>query len=317
MDRQQLTQAVKEAASAEGFDLAGVAPARLPDRYGQTLSAWLERGDHGAMGYMERTADKRSDAQAWLPGARSVIVLAKNYNRTPEPRPAAPAGRVARYAWGRDYHKILGKAVERLCGRIRELAGEGVQLKMSIDAGPVLERAYAREAGIGFYGKNTNVIAHRQGSWLFLACVLTDLDLVPDEPHAGSCGTCTLCIEACPTQALHADYRLEATRCISYWTIEAAAEPPAELAEKFGDWVYGCDICQEVCPYNRRAPEGALAGDRRIAGSWLDLATLEALRDDSELIERYAGSPIRRAKRDGLVRNARLLRRRLETPHAA
>lgn len=316
MDRQELTRAVKEAAAAEGFDLTGIAPARLPSYYGQALSAWLGRGDHGVMGYMERTADKRSDALAWLPSARSVIVLAKNYNRKPEPKPGVPAGRVARYAWGRDYHKVLGKALDRLCGRIRALAGEGIQLKTSVDAGPVLERAYAREAGIGFYGKNTNVIALGQGSWIFLACVLTDLDLVPDEPHAGSCGTCTLCIQACPTAALHADYRLEATRCISYWTIEAGADPPPELAGQFGDWVFGCDICQEVCPYNRRAPEGFLPADRRIAGSWLDLAKLEQLKDDSALIELYAGSPIRRAKRDGLVRNARRLRCHPEPLHA-
>lgn len=315
MDRQELTRAIKEAATAEGFDLAGVAPAVLPAHYGQTLAAWLGRGDHGLMSYMGRTADKRSDAQAWLPSARSVIVLAKNYNRQPEPKPAAPAGRVARYAWGRDYHKLLGKALERLCDRIRRLAGDGTQLKMSVDAGPVLERAYAREAGVGFYGKNTNVIALRHGSWLFLACILTDLDLVPDEPHAGTCGTCTLCIEACPTSALHADYRLEATRCISYWTIEAGAEPPADLASRFGDWVYGCDICQEVCPYNRRASAGSMAGDRRIAGSWLDLDLLEAFKDDADLLERYAGSPIRRAKRDGLVRNARRVRRNLEASH--
>ena len=194
------------------------------------------------MDYMKRDPARRADAGRSLPSARSVISLAVNYHQPEDPKPEGPAGKVAQYAYGRDYHRVLEKKLKRLSRFVIEQGGPGTETRFYVDTGPMLERAFAREAGLGFFGKNTNLITREYGSWVFLACLVTNLKLEFDAPHPGSCGSCTLCLEACPTSAILEGLRVDATRCISYWTIEAKQPAPSELRAKFGEWAFGCDV---------------------------------------------------------------------------
>ena len=301
-----LTQKIKRFALDEaGFDLAGVSRAELPAFHAEALGRWVEQGRAGVMDYMKRDPARRADPRKVLASARSVIALAVNYHHPEDPKPASPTGKVAQYAYGADYHDVLDKKLAKLAAFVREAGGPGTEARTYVDTGPVLEKAFAREAGLGFFGKNTNVITREFGSWVFLASVLTNLELEPDAPHAGSCGSCRLCLDACPTEALTAPYELDATRCISYWTIEAKEAAPRELARKFGDWVFGCDICQDVCPYNFRAKttrHEELYPARR-AGTWIGLDEA-AEASEERFREKFRGSPVKRAKLAGLRRNA-------------
>ena len=245
---------VKARAAACGFDLCGIAPAADVKEL-EFLREWIARGYHGDMQYMARTADRRADVRAVLPSARCVIVLGTVYNsqqpystQLSDPTRAA----IARYAWGDDYHIVIERRMQQLVDGIRELVGE-FEHRAYVDTGPVQERVYAQEAGLGWIGKNTCLINRDLGSWVFLSAIICDLPLTPDTRGLEHCGRCTLCIDSCPTGAIVAPYQLDARRCISYMTIEAKGDVPNEFRSSVGAHAYGCDICQDVCPWNRKA----------------------------------------------------------------
>jgi epoxyqueuosine reductase len=247
----ELKSWLQEAARDLGFDLCGIAPAELDERNRQQYLRWLEQGFHGEMGYMKRF--ERQVIRALLPSVRSVICVAMNYNA---PYPLSTEGTdsadgwIARYAWGDDYHEVLRERLETLVERLRARVGEELEAKIYVDTGPLLERAMAWAAGLGWIAKNTCLINEGIGSWFFLGEILTNLELQPGFPAPDRCGTCTKCIEACPTGAITEPYVLDATRCISYYTIEVKGAIPESFRTQMGRHVFGCDICQDVCPWN-------------------------------------------------------------------
>ena len=289
-----------------GFDDCRVTAARPPDSAPQ-FSDWLKRGFHGQMEYLSRNAHKRMDPQLVLPGARSILTLAMSYHQTEADKgeePAPPAqGIVARYARFHDYHDVIGALLQKLTIYMDELGGEGTRSLWYVDTGPVLERDLAQRSGLGFVGKHTNLISRRLGNWFFLGEILTTLDLETDAPEGNHCGRCTRCLEACPTGAITAPFQLDARRCISYLTIELKGSIPVELRPLIGRRIYGCDDCLEVCPWNRFATEGRVMRDHRQPElSQPDLLELLGL-DDAGFKARFAGTPILRTKRRGLLRN--------------
>jgi epoxyqueuosine reductase len=256
-DRFNLAATIKQRARATGFDLCGIAPAD-PSRYADYFRQWLDAGRAGSMHYLHERVNERLDPSAFLPGARSVICVAMNY-LVPIERGDRPDDlKIARYAIGKDYHEHVKPRLYEIADWIRASV-PGAQTKCGVDTVPVLERELAARAGVGWIGKNTCVINERIGSWMFLGEVLTTIDLPFDEPAIDRCGTCTRCIDACPTRAIVEPYQLDASKCVSYLTIEHADEISDELKSKLSGWAYGCDICQDVCPWNRRAPEATLA----------------------------------------------------------
>jgi len=257
------------------------------------------------MAWMARTASQRRDVQKVLPGARSVIVVAKNYF-APRPKAHPCGGRVSRYAWGRDYHRVMAKPLRRLARYISELQ-PGAQWYVSIDTGPVAERAWAERAGVGWIGKNGLAIRQGLGSWFFLGVVITTAALAVDSPAMPHCGTCQRCLEACPTRAIVEPGVIDARRCIAYHTIENRGAIPEELACRFGDWLFGCDVCQEVCPWNRSARVTTdPAFEPRPENACIDPGEVFSM-DEAAFAARFAGSPIRRATLDGLKRNGRIV----------
>jgi epoxyqueuosine reductase len=247
--------AVKTRALEVGFDLAGIAAA-MPHPRLSRLADWIDRGRAGDMRYLDKSRDERLDPRRVLPTARSVVSVAAIYN-TRHPYSATvddPArARVARYAWGDDYHEVLRARLRVLVRWMRDAAGDGFEAFSCVDSGPVQERVFAEQAGLGWIGKNTCLINPRLGSWIFLAEVITNADLAPDAPAVDQCGTCTRCLEACPTGAIVEPYELDATRCLSYLTIESRGRVDDAWRDAVGPHVFGCDICQDVCPWNRRA----------------------------------------------------------------
>src|SRR2546425_8194034 len=302
----RLTSAeIKRRAGELGFDLCGVAPAGdLPELNG--FQAWLARGYAGEMAYLHRTAERRADVRRVLPAARTVIVTATVYNtdrpystECADPRSA----QIARYAWGDDYHDVIGARLEALLAWMRGTCAEPFEARAYVDTGPVQERVYAQHAGVGWIGKNTCVINPELGSWVFLAEIICSLDLEVDAPSLDQCGTCTLCLDACPTQAIVAPGVLDSNRCISYLTIEKRGDIPESLHAAIGAHVYGCDVCQEVCPWNAVAPRSDdPAWQPRRAWDRVDLLTLSQYGDD-ELAESLRGSAMQRTKAQGLRRN--------------
>jgi epoxyqueuosine reductase len=297
-----LSTAVKTRADALGFARAAVGPASPPDR-GAAFEAWLDAGHAGSMSYLERGRADRLDPSRLLPGARSVVAVALSHGDGRDDDPSwAP---VARYARGRDYHDVMRPRLQELASFIRAAAGAGVETRVAVDTSAVLERDLAARAGLGWVGKNTNLLAPGLGSYFLIGVVLTTADLEPDGPLPDRCGTCTACLDACPTRAFVAPYVLDARRCISYLTIEHRGDIAADLAGELHGWVFGCDVCQEVCPWNRKitAPRPAELAPTDPFG---ELRALLAL-DDAGFRERFRGSAIRRAKRAGLQRNAALV----------
>ena len=290
---------VKRRAAELGFDLCGIAPAAaFPEL--SFLRDWLDRGYAGEMQYLARNADRRADVRAILPSARSVIALGTIYNTerpysTTTRDPAVAA--ISRYAWGDDYHDVVQGRMGLLLEWIREQAGPDVEARAYVDTGPVQERVYAQHAGLGWIGKNTCVINQERGSWMFLSEIICSLPLEPDAPALDQCGTCTLCLDACPTGAIVEPQVLDATRCLSYLTIELKGSIPAEYRDAVGQHAYGCDICQEVCPWNL-TPSTAVSGERAWQPrSGLDRPRLLDLwnRSDDELGGLLKGSAMRRA----------------------
>lgn len=314
---------LKSWALEAGFDRAGVA--RLgPSEHGEAYLRWLSRGDQAGMGYLERRVESRLDPSQVFPGARSVLCVALQYHRLykedgePQPEPRGDLWRrVARYARGRDYHDVMGERLKVLEARVRE-AFPGSETRRYVDTGPVLERELAARAGIGVVGKNTMLLHRQAGSWFLLGELFLSLDLAPDPPLTDLCGSCTLCLDACPTGALAEPYRLDSNRCISYWTIEHRGPLLPEARRMVGGWVFGCDVCQEVCPWNKEPPK-AVHPEMELPPERGELDLVRLLRlPREEYVERFRGSPMKRAKLEGLQRNAAVaMGNRLESRYVA
>ena len=292
---------IKEKARSLGFDLVGVAPLG-PFPEAGFYPKWLESGYAGEMQYLERQKAAKLDPHSILPGARSVIVCAMNYNSA---QPLTHFDRlrawVSRYAWGEDYHDTVRDKLEELAAWIEQAAPQ--RTKAYVDTGPLLERVYAKYAGIGWFGKNTCIINQKAGSWLFLGCILTDLDVEYDTPAPDRCGTCTRCIDACPTDAIVEPYVLDSRKCIAYTTIELRGEIPETEREGIGHHLFGCDICQDVCPWNRKAPPSQNPAFEPKPGLfWPEIDRLLDL-DEEAWRQMIRGTSMKRAKIKGLLRN--------------
>lgn len=302
-------EAILELARSEGFDLAGLAPLE-PPRDAPRFEAWLEAGHHGSMAWLERQRERIVDPRRVAPGARTLLVVGLGHARAAGELPGG--GRVARYALGRDYHNLIGKRLRRLARRLEE-AGLARTVRRVVDAGPLLERSHAEAAGLGFGSRAANLLHPRFGPWFFLGELLLEEELEPTAPGppTGSCGTCTACLDACPTGALLAPGLLDAPLCLSYQTIEQRGPIPRELREPLGDWLFGCDVCSEVCPWGREAPD---ASSTFGSHPGLESGALALLAGEGDragraaaLAGRLEGSPLRRPGREGLARNAALV----------
>ena len=307
-DQYALAAQIKQRASESGFDLVGISSAE-PSRWGEYLRKWLDEGQAGEMSYLANRFDERTTPQTYLPGARSIICVAINYHvplkDIPESEKAS-AGRIARYALGDDYHDVMKSRLHALADWIRQTI-PGAQTRACVDTAPVMEKELAVRSGVGWLGKNTCLINPKIGSWLLLGEVLTTLELPSDEAATDHCGTCTRCIDACPTGAITAPYQLDARRCISYLTIEHRGDIATELQPKIGNWLYGCDICQDVCPHNSKAPaSGDPAFAPRFPTGSLDVEEV-ANWTDEEFRLRLRGSAMKRVKLPLLQRNARIV----------
>ncbi len=302
---------VKQLAAGLGFERVGIARAGPISRQ-DYLTEWLSSGRAGAMGYLHRHDALRRDSRLLMPEARSVIVTALNYRQKAEEPPTddrTPRGRVAMYAWGADYHDVVRGRLTRLVDAMRRELLEPFEARICVDTAPLLEREWAAAAGVGWIGKNTMVLHEGLGSCFFLGEIVTTLDLAPDEPATDHCGSCTRCLDACPTQAFPKAYEMDASRCIAYLTIELRDEIPAEFHRPIGDWVFGCDVCQDVCPFNRKAPASTVPEfAARPPNPWPRLAELLSLSDD-ECRTKLRGSAMKRATRTMLQRNAAIVAR--------
>ena len=330
-----LSETIKAEARTLGFDAVGIS--RLTDRaqrsdFGELsraalstqkdsltqricsqLQDWLQRGYHGTMAWMERDPARRADPRRVLPGCQSLISVGMNYLTDHRANEDPGFGRIARYAWGKDYHKILGKKLVELEARIVALAPTAVT-RSYVDTGPVLEKVWAQQAGLGWIGKHSNLVSTQFGSWLLLGEILTTLELDPDEPASDLCGSCSLCVQACPTGAIVEPYVVDANRCISYLTIEFCGPReaiPDDLASKTGNRIFGCDDCLDVCPFNLRG-ESTREPDFTPSSTTLapSLDDLDRM-DDRTFLDLFQKSPIRRVKRQGLVRNVAIARENL------
>ncbi len=304
-DKQAMKAALKQEAERTGFVACGVASAETKALHGERLQSWLGEGAHGEMDWMEARADQRAAPQTLWPEAKSVIALGMSY--APSLDPLGLAGtpdraRISVYAQGKDYHDTVKKALKGLARWIVAETGEAV--KVFVDTAPVMEKPLGEAAGLGWQGKHTNLVSPAHGSWLFLGCIYTTLDLEPDSPHADQCGSCTACQTACPTDAFPAPYRLDARRCISYLTIEHKGAIPHEFRRAMGNRIYGCDDCLAVCPWNKFA-EAAAANRAFLPRAELAAPRLSDLLmlDDTGFRQLFSGSPIKRIGRDRFVRN--------------
>lgn len=294
----KLEDLIKAEARNLGFDLAGITLLGRAESY-EHFEEWLARDYHGEMEYMSRGAEKRRDTTFPFSGAKSAVVVALNYDGT------TPSGPIARYARGNDYHDVMLAKLDSLHEWIESQVGREVRGKSYVDTGPILERDLARKAGLGWIGKNTNLINPEIGSYFFIGSLLLDLDLAPDAPfEADRCGTCTRCLDACPTQAIVEPHVLDATRCISYLTIESRSAMPLDLRESVGTLIYGCDICQEVCPWNVSFARELSTPELEPREEIVDATLTDLLNaNDVEFRSRFKGSPMKRARRSGLARN--------------
>jgi epoxyqueuosine reductase len=295
---------IKHLANALGFQYCGISEAAFLEEEAPRLEHWLKNGKHGSMGYMERHFDKRLDPRLLVPGAKSVISLLFNYHNPDKPATEEDF-KVSQYAYGEDYHHVLKAKLFELMHRIQEEMGQ-INGRVFVDSAPVMDKAWAKKSGLGWIGKNSNLITRKQGSWFFIAECILDLELTPDGPIKDYCGSCNRCIEACPTEAI-SPYTVDGSRCISYLTIELRDAIPETFRNKMDNWIFGCDICQEVCPWNRFAqrhsepafepPTAFLEMDRN---DWIELT--------QEIFEQvWSKSPMQRAGFEGLKRTLRFV----------
>ncbi|MEE3716940.1 tRNA epoxyqueuosine(34) reductase QueG [Tumidithrix elongata RA019] len=302
------TLQIKQKAIALGFSKVGITPARSGKEV-EHLNAWLAMGYHADMAWMQNP--KRQDITQVMAGVKSIICVALNYYTPHEHQEQQEYAKISRYGWGRDYHRILGKRLKALCAWMEaqssDTESEHIQTRYYVDTGPISEKALAERAGIGWIGKHGNLITREYGSWVFLGEILTNLDLEPDTPHTQHCGTCTRCIDACPTEAIAQPFVVDANRCIAFHTIESkAAELPTEVAASLNNWVAGCDICQDVCPWNQRFAQPTLIEDfqpypQNLAPKLEELAMIS----EQEWEQTFTGSALRRIKPERLRRNAK------------
>jgi epoxyqueuosine reductase len=292
---------VKQKALDLGFSFCGISKAEFLSEEAPRLENWLRQGHHGAMGYMENYFDERLDPRKLVPGAKSVVTVMYNYY-THQKQSDKLAPKISKYAFGEDYHDVVKEKLRALVGHIQEELGQ-FEGRVFVDSAPVLERAWAVKSGMGWMGKNTNIINKQQGSFFFLAELIIDLELWPDGPVKDYCGTCTACIDACPTEAITSAYHVDGSKCISYFTIELKEAIPQEVKGKLDNWMFGCDVCQDVCPWNRFskphqeqkfAPKAELLDMKRT--QWEDLSE-EVFR------ELFRKSAVKRTKFKGLRRN--------------
>jgi epoxyqueuosine reductase len=299
MGPDRLKTFIQDFARELGFAAVGISRAHSISR--EALTEWLGRGFHGEMSYMARNLEKRLDPVQILPGARSVLSVALNYLRPGDVEEADPLrGVISKYARGTDYHFILEKKLTQLLNKLLSAEG-GIAGRVYVDTGPVMDKYWAVQSGIGWLGKHTNVLSRSQGSWFFLGEILLTCELEPDEPVQDFCGSCTRCIDACPTNAIVEPYLLDARKCISYSTIELKEDIPSELRRPTGNLIFGCDICQDVCPWNRKAPLSAVEefGDRAYDTSLSKLTRLTP----EQFSRSFRRSPLKRTKWRGLMRN--------------
>ena len=310
-----LREAVRQKARELGFDLIGITGPG-PSGHSALYRQWLARGYHAGMGYLARpdAVERRADPRILMPEVRSIVVVGLNYYPGEFRALTVGAGLVSRYAWGADYHDVMMEKLEGLASAVQGMVGRAVAHRAYVDFGALMERELANRAGLGWFGKNAMLIHPRTGSYLFLGELLLDVALTLDrDVPADRCGTCTACLDACPTGALVEPGVIDARRCISYLTIEHRGIIPEALRPRIGDWVFGCDVCQEVCPWNQRFAHIADASILRPSHSVLDLAEVLSL-DDAAFRDRFRDTPLWRTKRSGLLRNAAIV---LGNQHAA
>lgn len=312
---------IKSLAASLGFDACGITPAGPLPAAEEKLKLWLREGRHGGMKYLEDFESRAKRFWENFPEAKSIIVVGVNYysknNFTPphpDPLPQGGRGeevkgRVARYAWGKDYHRVIGKRLGGFRDRLNELTGRSLRVEICVDTKPLLERSLAQRAGLGFIGKQSQLLSPKFGPWLFLAELVTDLELEPDTPFVGSCGTCRICIDECPTEAIRPEGGIDARRCIAYLTIEHKGEIPEPLRPLIGDWVFGCDICLQVCPYTAKSKEGDWPQLKRESGfgEHLDLLKLFKIPSNRAYEKYFEGTAITRSRRKQLLRNAAIV----------
>ncbi len=305
MDKTAQTRLIKRLAGKLGFAYCGISRAGFLETEASRLDLWLRQNMHGNMAYMANNFDMRVDPRRLMPEARSVLSLMCNYYPQPTPAPKSKFI-ISKYAYGRDYHRVISKKLNRLIDHIREELGE-VNARACVDSAPVMEKAWAARSGMGWIGKHTNLLTSRAGSFFFLSEIFLDIELEYDRPAADYCGKCRRCIDACPTGAIVEPYVLDAARCISYLTIELKGAIPKELAGKYKGWIFGCDICQDVCPFNRfsrpnQEPEFAPSAElfAMIDDEWRTLT-------EERYKKLFRGSAVKRAKYKGLMRNIRFV----------
>lgn len=308
MDTFAITYKVRKKAFELGFDRCGFAKAGPLDNEAHRLEEWLRQNKHGNMGWMENHFEERVDPTRLVPGARSVmsVIAGYRFEENEQFDAASPASKIAKYARGRDYHKVFKQRLKKLFSYTREITGD-IRGRVFVDSAPVMDKAWAQRSGLGWIGKNSNLLNKSHGSWFLIGEMIVDIPFIYDAPETAHCGTCTRCIDACPTGAIDKPYSVDSNRCISYLTIELKDRIPDEFREQLGNWIFGCDICQDVCPWNRKAENGRIDDFKprekilTLPGKkWSDLT-----KDEFEEI--FRGTPVMRAKHEWFTRNARLV----------
>lgn len=289
-----------------GFDLVGFAKTDTLDKESKQLRTWLDKNYQAGMDYMERNFEKRKDVKQILPDTKSVISLGLNYYTPDQYSNDTRKGKISRYAWGKDYHLIIWSMLDELEEELKKIAPDFESISY-VDTGPVMDKAWAVRAGIGWLGKHTNVINREIGSWFFIANLITNYEFDYSSAIPDFCGSCTACIDACPTNAIVQEYVVDANKCISYLTIENKGEISEKFKDKFNNWLFGCDICQDVCPWNQKFPVETLIKEFQPLNKELHLDEVEEM-NEKEFREQFKNSPVKRAKLSGLKRNASFLK---------
>ena len=298
---------VIQKAKAVGFDLVGFAKADMLENESKNLEEWLDKNYQAGMDYMQKNFEKRKDMKHIHPQAKSVISLGLNYYTPDSHSDDKTKGKISRYAWGKDYHLIIWAMLDELEEELKVIDPKFESISY-IDTGPVMDKAWAVRAGLGWLGKHTNVINREVGSWFFIANIITNYEFNYSEQIPDFCGTCTACIDACPTNAIIQEYVIDANKCISYLTIENKVEIPGEFKDKFDNWLFGCDICQDVCPWNQKFPVETMIKDFHPQNKEFKLDDILEMNEE-EFKEKFQTSPIKRAKLSGLKRNATFLKK--------